>query len=144
MVADYYNDELWDMVDIYISKAFQAMTQENVIWLIIQSVLIAFSVWDKNSRFFVILAAVGLYSVYGSIAVWVNIRRIELEEKKQSESKYRQYRLAVNLRHKKPSYNEILFIPEINNDEDCLNKLYSANAYGRYIKMNIERNYLYV
>lgn len=146
MIADYCYDELWDMIDTYINKAFHAMTQENVVWLIIQSVLIMFSVWDESSRFFVLLSAVGLYSIYGSFSVWINIRRTELEEKKQSESKYRQYRLAVNLRHKNLSCDEILFIPEINTDEDYFNKSHCANdMYTEYSNtMNFERNYLYV
>lgn len=113
-----YCGGIWDMLDYRICRAFDAFTGESVISLIIQGVLIAMSLWDKNARFFVILSAIGVYSVYGSISVWVNIRRMELAEKRRSELKYRQYRLAADIRNKSLVRDDIIFIPESGRDDD--------------------------
>lgn len=123
MTADLYElycGGIWDMLDYRICRAFDALTRESVISLIIQGVLIAMSLWDKNVRFFVILSAIGIYSVYGSISVWVNVRRIELAEKRRSELKYRQYRLAADIRNKSLVCDDIIFIPESGRDDDSL------------------------
>lgn len=141
MPNEYVITELWDLFWIYVDNAFTAFMQKSIFVLIIQGVLIAFSFWDRNSRFFVILAAIGVYSVYGSLSVWVNLRRIELEEKRQREAKYRQYRRAINLRHRKLPYDEIIFIPEPNNSEDNLNKIY--NIEYNYFELKLGRNYIY-
>lgn len=141
MPDEYVITELWDLFWIYFDNAFTAFMQKSIFVLIIQGVLIAFSFWDRNSRFFVILAAIGVYSVYGSLSVWVNLRRIELEEKRQREAKYRQYRRAINLRHRKLPYDEIIFIPEPNNSEDNLNKIY--NIEYNYFELKLGRNYIY-
>lgn len=141
MPDEYVITELWDLFWIYVDNAFTAFMQKSIFVLIIQGVLIAFSFWDRNSRFFVILAAIGVYSVYGSLSVWVNLRRIELEEKRQREAKYRQYRRAINLRHRKLPYDEIIFIPEPNNSEDNLNKIY--NMEYNYFELKLGRNYIY-
>lgn len=141
MPNEYVITELWDLFWIYVDNAFTAFMQKSIFVLIIQGVLIAFSFWDRNSRFFVILAAIGVYSVYGSLSVWVNLRRIELEEKRQREAKYRQYRRAINLRHRKLPYDEIIFIPEPNNSEDNLNKIY--NMEYNYFELKLGRNYIY-
>lgn len=139
MPDEYVITEAWDMSCYYMDKAFEALTQKSVVWLIIQGVLLALSPWDKNSRLFVILAAVGIYSVYGSLAVWISIKRQRLAVERRIETKYRQYILAANLRHKKPLYKEILFIPEINK-EDSFIKLY---AQDRHTQIKSERNYIY-
>lgn len=141
MPDEYVITELWDLFWIYVDNTFTAFMQKSIFVLIIQGVLIAFSFWDRNSRFFVILAAIGVYSVYGSLSVWVNLRRIELEEKRQREAKYRQYRRAINLRHRKLPYDEIIFIPEPNNSEDNLNKIY--NMEYNYFELKLGRNYIY-
>lgn len=139
MLDDYLVTELWDLFWLYVGNAFAALTQKSIFVLIIQGVLIAFSFWDKNSRLFVILAAIGVYSVYGSLSVWVSLRRMELAAKRQREAKWKQYRLAINLRHKNLTYDEIIFIPETNNNEDNFIKIYSSEY-----KTNFERNYNYV
>lgn len=141
MPDEYVITELWDLFWLYVDNAFTAFMQKSIFVLIIQGVLLALSFWDKNSRFFVILTAVGVYSVYGSLSVWVNLRRIELEEKRQREARYRQYRRAINLRHRKLPCDEIIFIPETNNDEDNLNKIY--NMEYNYFKLKLGRNYIY-
>lgn len=132
MTADLYElycGGIWDMLDYRICRAFDAFMRESVISLIIQGVLIAMSLWDKNARFFVILSAIGIYSVYGSISVWVNIRRMELAEKRRSELKYRQYRLAADIRNKSLVRDDIIFIPESGRDDDSFAAL-SALAYN--------------
>lgn len=141
MPDEYVITELWDLFWLYVDNAFTAFMQKSIFVLIIQGVLLALSFWDKNSRFFVILTAVGVYSVYGSLSVWVNLRRIELEEKQQREARYRQYRRAINLRHRKLPCDEIIFIPEANNDEDNLNKIY--NTEYNYFELKLGRNYIY-
>lgn len=141
MPDEYVITELWDLFWLYADNAFTAFMQKSIFVLIIQGVLLALSFWDKNSRFFVILTAVGVYSVYGSLSVWVNLRRIELEEKQQREARYRQYRRAINLRHRKLPCDEIIFIPETNNDEDNLNKIY--NTEYNYFELKLGRNYIY-
>lgn len=139
MLDDYLVTELWDLFWLYADNAFAALTQKSIFVLIIQGVLIAFSFWDKNSRLFVILAAIGVYSVYGSLSVWINLRRMELAAKRQREAKWKQYRLAINLRHRNLLYEEIIFIPEANNEEDNFKKIYDSEY-----TTNFERNYNYV
>lgn len=139
MPDEYVITELWDLLWLYADNAFAALTQKSICALIIQGVLLTFSFWDRNSRFFVILAAVGVYSVYGSLSVWISIKRRKLAAERLIETKYRQYILAADLRHKKTLYKEILFIPE-NNKEDISAKLYNQNNFT-YI--NLERNYIY-
>ena len=139
MIPDYLVTELWDLLWLYAGNAFTALTQKSIFVLIIQGVLKAFSFWDKNSRLFVILTAIGVYSVYGSLSVWVNLRRMELAAKRQREAKWKQYRLSINLRHRNLLYEEIIFIPEANNEEDNFRK-----AYNSEYNINFERNYNYV
>lgn len=139
MLDDYLVTELWDLFWLYVSNTFAALTQKSIFVLIIQGVLIAFSFWDKNSRLFVILAAIGVYSVYGSLSVWVSLRRMELAAKRQREAKWKQYRLAINLRHRNLTYDEIIFIPETNNNKDNFIKIYNSEY-----QTNFERNYNYV
>ncbi|MDE5742189.1 MAG: hypothetical protein K2H90_07050 [Oscillospiraceae bacterium] len=139
MINDYLVTELWDLLCLYAANAFTALTQKSIFVLIIQGVLITLSFWDKNSRLFVILTAIGLYSVYGSFSVWVDLRRMELAAKQQSEVKWKQYRRTINLRHRNLLYDEIIFIPETNNEEDNFNKLYRMEY-----ATNFERNYNYV
>lgn len=139
MLDDYLVTELWDLFWLYADNAFAALTQKSIFVLIIQGVLIAFSFWDKNSRLFVILAAIGVYSVYGSLSVWVSLRRMELAAKCQREAKWKQYRLSINLRHRNLLYEEIIFIPEANNEEDNFKKIYESEY-----TTNFERNYNYV
>ena len=139
MLDDYLVTELWDLFWLYVSNTFAALTQKSIFVLIIQGVLKAFSFWDKNSRLFVILTAIGVYSVYGSLSVWVSLRRMELAAKRQREAKWKQYRLSINLRHRNLLYDEIIFIPEANNSEDNFGNLYSSEY-----TTNFERNYNYV
>lgn len=129
LLDDYVVTELWDMLCRYAGNAFAALTQRSVVWLVIQGVLIAYSFWDRNSRFFVLLSAIGLYSVHGSISVRVNINRMELAAKQMRESKCRQYRLSLGTRRRKNYCDEILFIPDINNDEDNFVKIYDKEYY---------------
>ena len=111
MVYDCYNSEFFDMLESYLNKAIEILTQKSVVLLIIQGVLLAFSMWDKNSRFFVILAVIGIYSVYGSLSVRISIRRMETEARKLDESRKKQYDLKINVRRTEQLYSE-LFIPE--------------------------------
>lgn len=137
MPDEYVITELWDLLWLYVDNAFAALTQKSIFVLIIQGVLIAFSFWDKNSRFFVVLAAIGVYSVYGSISVWISLKRQKLAAESLCRIKYRQYILAVKLKCRKPLYKEILFIPE-NNKEDNFRTIYNL-----YYTLNMERNYIY-
>ena len=73
--------------------------------------LIAFSIWDKNSRFFVILAAIGVYSVYGSLSVRISLRRMELAAKKLCEIRRKQFTRSIDIRRERFSFNEEIFIP---------------------------------
>ena len=139
MIDDYLVTELWDLLWLYVGNAFTALTQKSIFVLIIQGVLFTLSFWDKNSRLFVILTAIGVYSVYGSLSVWVDLRRMELAAKRQREAKWKQYRLSINLRHRNLLYDEIIFIPETNNSEDNYRKLYNSEY-----TTNFERNYNYV
>lgn len=144
MAADLYGlyfGEIWNMLDYRICRAFDAFMRESVISLIIQGVLIAMYLWDKNSRFFVVLSAIGFCSVYGNIAVWFNMRRIELAEKRQSELKYRQYRLAADTRNNSLTCDEVIFIPESGGDEDRLADLRVSDI--RDNKKIAERNFIY-
>lgn len=139
MIDDYLVTELWDLLWLYVGNAFTALTQKSIFVLIIQGVLFTLSFWDKNSRLFVILTAIGVYSVYGSLSVWVDLRRMELAAKRQREAKWKQYRLALNVRHRNLTYDEIIFIPEVNNKEDNFRKIYKLKY-----TTNFERNYNYV
>lgn len=130
MVYDCYNSEFFDMLESYLNKAIEILTQKSVVLLIIQGVLLAFSVWDKNSRFFVILAVIGIYSVYGSLSVRISIRRMETEARKLDESRKKQYDLKINVRRTEPLYNE-LFIPEKELPE----------AKGQHTHFNLMDNY---
>lgn len=142
MPDEYVITELWDLFWLYVDNAFTALTQKSIFALVIQGVLIAFSFWDRNSRFFVILAAIGVYSVYGSISVWISLKRRMLAAERLTEIKYRQYILAAVLRHKKPLYKEILFIPE-NNAKDNFAEIYNLKYMNYGYGMNLERNYIY-
>lgn len=110
MVYDYYNVELWNMLDIYGSKIFEFLTQKSLIVLIIQGITLAFSAWDKNNGLFVILANIGVYSVYGSISVWISIHRRELAEHKLDTFRKKQYDRSIEIRRDEQLYSE-LFIP---------------------------------
>lgn len=111
MLYDYYNDETRNMVDLYINRIFEFLTQKSVVVLIIQAITLAFSAWDKNSGLFVILANIGVYSVYGSISVWISIRRRELAVRKLDEHRKKQYDRSIEVRRDEQLYSE-LFIPE--------------------------------
>lgn len=137
---DYVVTELWDLLWLYAGNAFAELTQKSIFVLIIQGVLKTLSFWDKNSRLFVMLTSIGVYSVYGSLSVWVDLSRIELAARQMRESKCRQYRLSLNTRHRKNYYDEILFIPDVNNDEDNFIKSHNTEYY---CKNNLERNYIY-
>ncbi len=110
MLYECYNDELWNMIDLYINRIFEFLTQKSVAVLIIQAITLAFSAWDKNSGLFVILANIGVYSVYGSISVWFSIRRRELAERKLDEHRKKQYDRSIDVRRDEQLYSE-LFIP---------------------------------
>lgn len=111
MLYECYNDETWNMIDLYINRIFEFLTQKSVVVLIIQAITLAFSAWDKNSGLFVILANIGVYSVYGSISVWISIRRRELAEKRLDEYRKKQYDRSIEVRRDEQLYSE-LFIPE--------------------------------
>lgn len=110
MLYDYYNAEIWNMVDLYINRIFEFLTQKSVVILIIQAITLAFSAWDKNSGLFVILANIGVYSVHGSLSVWFSIRRRELAERKLDEHRKKQYDRSIDVRRDEQLYRE-LFIP---------------------------------
>lgn len=139
MPDEYVITELWDLLWLYADNAFTALTQKSIFVLIIQGVLLAFSFWDRNSRFFVILAAIGVYSVYGSFSVWISLKRRKPAAEILYRSKYRQYILTAALRCGKPLYKKILFIPE-NTKEDNFAEIYKPKYYHA---MNLERNYIY-
>lgn len=111
MLYDYYNVEMWNMIDLYINHIFEFLTQKSVVVLILQAITLAFSVWDKNNGLFVILANIGIYSIYGSISVWISIRRRELAAKKLDEYRKKQYDRSIEIRRDEQLYSE-LFIPE--------------------------------
>lgn len=126
MLDDYVAAETRDMLCLYAQRAFEAFTQKSVILLIIQGVLILFSLWDGDVRFFALLSAADLHSVYGS-AAWVSVRRKELAAKRLSETRRRQFMLALHVRHKNTLYSETIFIPEESGSEDSYgmtNRLY--------------------
>ena len=110
MLYECYNDETWNMIDLYINRIFEFLTQKSVVVLIIQAITLAFSAWDKNSGLFVILANIGVYSVYGSLAVWISIRRRELAVRKLDEYRKKQYDRSIDVRRDEQLYSE-LFIP---------------------------------
>lgn len=113
MLIEYYDTDsyIYDMLELYCKKAADFLVQKSIVLLIIQGVLLAFSLWDKNSRFFVILAAIGIYSVYGSLSVRISLRRIELAEKKLCEIKRRQFMRSLDIRREKFIGEEEIFIP---------------------------------
>ena len=106
-IADYF----YTAAKLYIEKVFETLTQKSVIWLIIQGVLLTFSLWDKNSRFFVILAAIGIYSVHGSLSVRISLKRMETAAKRLCEIRSRQFERSLDIRKEKLSQNEQMFIP---------------------------------
>lgn len=132
MLYDYYNTETWNMVDLYINRIFEFLTQKSVVVLIIQAITLAFSAWDKNSGLFVILANIGVYSVYGSISMWISIRRRELAEKKLDEHRKKQYDRSIEVRRDEQLYSE-LFIPvkEQSAAEKPNSKFYFWNNYKK-------------
>ena len=131
MLINYNYSELWDMIDVYINKTFEILTQKSVVTMVIQGIVLAFSLWDKNSRLFVILAAIGVYSVYGSISMWVSIYRRELAARKLDESRKKQYDREINVRHEETMYST-LFIPvkEISITDRPESKLYLKNSFN--------------
>lgn len=141
MLTDYEAAEMWDMLWLYTDRAFEAFTQKSVILLIIQGVLML-SRCDGNSRFFALLSAVGMYSVYGSLSVWVSVRRRVIAEKRLIEIKRRQFMLALDVRHKNAFYSETMFIPEENGGEDSYQEIACLKYIGSGMKF--ERNYSYV
>ena len=128
MIFSYTNPQIWDIMDYFILKAFEILTQKSVVTMVIQGIVLAFSLWDKNSRLFVILAAIGVYSVYGSISMWVSIYRRELAARKLDESRKKQYDREINVRHEETMYST-LFIPvkEISITDRPESKLYLKN-----------------
>ena len=128
MIFSYTNPQIWDIMDYFILKAFEILTQKSVVTMVIQGIVLAFSLWDKNSRLFVILAAIGVYSVYGSISMWVSIYRRELAARKLDESRKKQYDREINVRHEETMYST-LFIPvkEISEADRPESKIYLKN-----------------
>lgn len=110
---EYYDTDsyIYDMLELYCAKAAYALVHKSVVLLIIQGVLLTFSLWDKNSRFFVILAAIGIYSVHGSFSVRISLRRIETAVKKLCEIKRRQFIRSLDIRREKFVGEEEIFIP---------------------------------
>ncbi|MBQ3160983.1 MAG: hypothetical protein IJC04_02525 [Oscillospiraceae bacterium] len=131
MLYDYYNVEMWNMVDLYVNKIFEFLTQKSVVVLIIQAITLAFSAWDKNSGLFVILTNIGVYSIYGNVSVWISMRRRELAEKKLDEYRKKQYDRSIEVRRDEQLYSE-LFIPEKEQSaaERPDNKFYYMNNSG--------------
>lgn len=113
MLVDHYDPDsyIYDMIELYIEKAFETLTQKSVVWLIIQGVLLAFLVWDKNSRFFVILAAIGIYSVHGSLSVRISLKRMETAAKRLCEIRSKQLERSLDTRKEKLPQNAQMFIP---------------------------------
>ena len=113
MLIEYYDSDsyFYDMLELYWAKAADVLVHKSVISLIIQGVLLAFSLWDKNSRFFVILAAIGIYSVHGSLSVRISLRRLEQAAKKLCETKCRQFTRSIDTRREKINPTEEIFIP---------------------------------
>lgn len=113
MIIEYFDTDryFYDMLELYFAKAADALVQKSLILLIIQGVLLAFSLWDKNSRFFVILAAIGIYSVHGSLSVRISLRRMELAAKKLCEIRRKQFTRSIDIRRERFSFNEEIFIP---------------------------------
>ncbi|MBP1560461.1 MAG: hypothetical protein J6C96_04375 [Oscillospiraceae bacterium] len=131
MLYDIFSPEFWDYLDALTLKAFEFLTQKSLITLVIQGVLLTFSLWDKNSRFFVILAAIGVYSIRVNFSVWDNIRRRELAERRTQESRSRQYAL---LRSRGPEkFRELMFIPEEEIPDDKGNTALSG-YFPRFIQ----------
>ena len=113
MLIEYYDTDryFYDMLELYTARAADILLHKSVVMLIIQGVLLAFSLWDKNSRFFVILAAIGIYSVHGSLSVRISLRRMELAAKKLCETRCRQFARSIDVRREKFSPGEEMFIP---------------------------------
>ena len=129
MLMEYYDTDsyIYDMIELYCKKAADALVHKSVIWLIIQGVLLAFSLWDKNSRFFVILAAIGIYSVHGSLSVRISLRRMEMAVKRLFEIKSRQFVRSLDTRREKIAKNNEIFIPI---------KEQNAEMHKNYFKYN--------
>ena len=113
MLIEYYDTDryFYDMLELYTARAADILLHKSVVMLIIQGVLLAFSLWDKNSRFFVILAAIGIYSVHGSLSVRISLRRMELAAKKLCETRRRQFTRSIDIRREKFDPSEEMFIP---------------------------------
>ena len=113
MLIEYYDSDsyFYDMIEFYCEKAAYTLVHKSLISLIIQGVLLAFSIWDKNSRFFVILTAIGIYSVHGSLSVRISLRRMEQAAKKLYETKCRQFTRSIDTRREKSAVHEEIFIP---------------------------------
>lgn len=117
MLIEYYDPEsyfagyFYNMLELYSAKAAYALVHKSLISLVIQGVLLAFSLWDKNSRFFVILAAIGIYSVHGSLSVRISLRRMEQAAKKLCETRSRQFTRSIDTRREKLDSGEEIFIP---------------------------------
>ncbi len=110
MLYDYYNAEIWSMLELYVNRIFEFLTQKSVVILVVQAITLAFSAWDKNSGLFVILANIGVYSVYGSASLWFSIRRREMLERKPDQCRKKQYDRSIEVRREEQLYSE-LFIP---------------------------------
>lgn len=111
-----YDMSFFDIAGSYFEKAALDMLQKSVILLIIHGVVLAFSLWDKNSRFFVILAAIGVYSVYGSLSVRISLRRMENAVKKLSEVRSRQFVRKIDTIRENITAEKEIFIPEKENN----------------------------
>lgn len=113
MLIEYSGSDscIYDMIELCCKKAADALMHKSVVWLVIQGVLLAFSIWDKNSRFFVILAAIGIYSVHGSFSVRISLRRMEMAVKLLCETRCRQFVRSLDIRREKIIRDEEIFIP---------------------------------
>lgn len=133
MLYDIYA-EFFSVLEYYLLKAFEFLTQKSIILLIIQGVLITFSVWDKNSRFFVILALIGVYGVYGCISVWVSLRRRAIASSKLEESRKKQYDRSIDARRNEQTFRT-LFIPvkELSEADIPMEKLYLTDNFKNII-----------
>lgn len=126
MIIEYPDNGIYDIAEIYIVRAALTLLQKSVVLLVIQSVLLTFSDWDKNSGFFVILAAIGVYSVYGSISVRVSLRRLETAAKKLSETKCRQFIRSLDIRRDILLAGREIFIPE----KEC-DTVHTGHSYAK-------------
>lgn len=129
MLFDFYA-EFFNMLEYYLLKAFEFLTQKSIVLLIIQGVLIALSVWDKNSRFFVILAIIGVYGVYCSISVWASLHRRAIAASKLDESRKKQYDRSIDVRRNEQMFCT-LFIPvkELSKADRPTGRFYLTNNF---------------